>query len=94
MNPSAILDAAQIAYARLNRSQAFVNHPQLTARHRWRTVVSPAGPLRALLPPVTISGVEPNMGAIPTLGEHTATILKDLGFDAAQIAAWKQAGSI
>ena len=34
------------------------------------------------------------MGAIPTLGEHTATILKDLGFDAAQIAAWKQAGLI
>jgi len=69
---------------------AFVDHPQLTARHRWRTVDSPVGPLRALLPPVTISGVEPNIGAIPALGEHTADILKGLGFDAAQIAVWKQ----
>jgi itaconate CoA-transferase len=91
---AARLDAAQIAYARLNSVQDFVDHPQLAARHRWRTVDSPAGPLRALLPPVTISGVEPNMGAIPALGEHTAAILKDLGFDAAQIAAWKQAGVI
>jgi crotonobetainyl-CoA:carnitine CoA-transferase CaiB-like acyl-CoA transferase len=54
----------------------------------------PGATERALLPPVTISGVEPNMGAIPALGEHTAAILKDLGFDAAQIAAWKQAGVI
>ncbi len=94
MNPSAILDAAQIAYARLNslaglrRSSATYGAPSLAHRR------SPAGPLRALLPPVTISGVEPNMGAIPALGEHTAAILKDLGFDAAQIAAWKQAGVI
>jgi itaconate CoA-transferase len=91
---AARLDAAQIAYARLNSVQAFVDHPQLTARHRWRTIDSPAGPLRALLPPVTITGVEPHMGAIPALGEHTAAILKGLGFDAAQIAAWKQAGVI
>jgi crotonobetainyl-CoA:carnitine CoA-transferase CaiB-like acyl-CoA transferase len=34
------------------------------------------------------------MGVIPALGGHTAAILKDLGFDAAQIAAWKQAGVI
>ena len=91
---AARLDAAQIAYARLNSVQGFVDHPQLAARDRWRTVDSPAGPLRALLPPVTISGIEAHMGPIPAVGEHTAAILEDLGFDAAQIAAWKQAGVI
>src|SRR5205085_7630753 len=46
------LEAAQIAYAKLNSVQEFLAHPQLSARNRWRTVESPAGPIRALIPPV------------------------------------------
>ena len=55
------LEAAQIANARLNTVQEFVEHPQLKARQRWSTVGSPAGPLPALLPPVTMENVEPVM---------------------------------
>ena len=40
------LEAGQIACARQNSVQEFVDHPQLLARDRWRTVDSPAGPLR------------------------------------------------
>jgi itaconate CoA-transferase len=75
------LDAAQIANARMNTVQEFVDHPQLAARDRWREVDSPAGPLQALLPPVTMQGVEPRMDPIPTLGEHTGKILAELGYD-------------
>jgi itaconate CoA-transferase len=84
------LEDAQIAYARLNSVQEFVDHPQLAARGRWRDVDSPVGPLRALVPPVTMEGVEPVMGAIPALGEHTDSILQELGFDSATIATWRK----
>ena len=85
------LEKAQIAYARLNSVQEFVDHPQLAARDRWRDVESPVGPLRALIPPVTMEGVGPHMGPVPALGQHTQAILEELGFDASTIASWKSA---
>lgn len=83
------LEAAQIACARLNSVEEFLAHPQLTARSRWREIDSPVGPLRALIPPVTIENLQPAMGAVPALGQHTEAILKELGFDVDRIAQWK-----
>jgi itaconate CoA-transferase len=86
------LDSAGIANARLNEIAAFAAHPQLTARHRWSTIDSPNGPIDVLQPPVIVEGAPPAMGPIPALGEHTAAILAELGFDGSSIAAWKQKG--
>jgi itaconate CoA-transferase len=88
------LDAAQIANARLNSVEEFIGHAQLAGRGSWRQVDSPNGPIPALLPPVRMEGVEPVMGAIPALGQHTDEILAELGFDAATIARWKQSGVV
>ncbi len=74
-----LLDRAGIANARLRTPAEFAAHPQLAARNRWREVGSPAGPLRALLPPVTVPGREPAMGPVPALGEHTDAIIAELG---------------
>ena len=74
------LDAVGIACARLRSPAEFAAHPQLAARDRWREVGTPGGPVRALLPPVTMAGREPAMGAVPALGEHTAAIRAELGF--------------
>ena len=90
----ALLDEAQIASARLNSVEQFIGHPQLAARGSWRQVSSPNGPLPALVPPVRMEDVEPVMGAIPALGEHSGAILEELGFDAATIERWKQEGVI
>jgi itaconate CoA-transferase len=79
------LDRAQIANARMNSMQEFWDHPQLQARERWREVGSPAGPLKALLPPVTMRDVEPRMDPIPALGEQTEQILRSLGYQDEQI---------
>jgi itaconate CoA-transferase len=76
---AAMLDAAGIANARLRTPAEFAAHPQLAARDRWRDVGTPAGPVRALLPPVTVAGREPVMGRVPALGEHTAAVLAELG---------------
>jgi itaconate CoA-transferase len=75
----ATLDAVGIATARLRTPTEFAAHPQLAARDRWRDVGTPAGPVRALLPPVTVPGREPALGRVPALGEHTAAVLAELG---------------
>ena len=86
------LEAARIAYARMNSVAEFVDHPQLTGRDRWREIGSPVGPLRALLPPVQMEGVDPVMNAVPSLGQHSQAILEELGFDSNTIAAWRKEG--
>ena len=88
------LDAADIANARMNSVREFLDHPQLEARGRWRQVDSPAGPLRALAPAFTLAGTEFPMGPIPAVGQHTDAILRELGFDDATIAAWRQGGIV
>jgi itaconate CoA-transferase len=71
------LDAAGIASARLRTPAEFAAHPQLAARDRWRDVDTPGGPVRTLLPPVTMPGREPAMGAVPALGQHTEAVLDE-----------------
>ena len=88
------LAAAGIAWARLNTVDEFLRHPQLTANDGWRDIGSPAGPLRAMIPPVRMDGVEPVMGDVPALGQHTDTILAELGVARETIAAWRQEGAI
>jgi itaconate CoA-transferase len=75
------LEEAGIANARLRSVREFLDHPQLRVRGRWREVDSPAGPLHALLPPGLPAGAEPVMAPIPEVGEHTAAILSELGYD-------------
>ncbi len=88
------LETAQIANARMNTVQEFVVHPQLAARKRWSEVDSPVGRLPALLPPVTMENVDVAMNEIPALGQHTGTILGELGFDPETIAGWRDEGVI
>jgi itaconate CoA-transferase len=74
---AARLDQAGIANARLRTPAEFAAHPQLAARDRWREVDTPGGPVRTLLPPVTVPGREPAMGAVPAPGQHTGSILAE-----------------
>jgi crotonobetainyl-CoA:carnitine CoA-transferase CaiB-like acyl-CoA transferase len=72
------LDAAGIANGSLNAIPDVMRHPQLAARNRWSEVDSPAGRIPALLPPHNLASVQPRMGAVPTLGQHTEEVLKEL----------------
>src|SRR5271165_1705785 len=73
----ALLDQVGIASARLRTPAEFAAHPQLAARDRWREVDTPAGPVQALLPPVSGPGREAAMGAVPALGQHTDAVLAE-----------------
>ena len=88
------LDKAGIAYARMNSMTEFLTHPQLESRGRWHQVGTPAGPIRALAPPVSINNEDPRMGPIPALGAHTDAILRELGYDEAATAALRAEGTI
>ncbi len=78
---SARLAAARIAHARRREVAEVLEHPQLAARERWTEVGSPAGPLRTLLPPITLEGRPPRIDPIPAVGEHTDAILRWLAAD-------------
>ncbi len=81
------LEQAGIANARVNDMAGLWAHPQLAARQRWSSVGTPAGPVQALLPPGANSAFDYRMDAVPSIGEHSAAILAELGWSAERIRA-------
>jgi len=88
------LDAAGIGNASVNQIADVWKHPQLAARRRWVEVGSPAGPIPALMPPAGNDSFDCRMDPIPALGEHTDSILAELGYAAADIARLREAGAV
>jgi crotonobetainyl-CoA:carnitine CoA-transferase CaiB-like acyl-CoA transferase len=89
-----LLTEADVAHARVNEVQGLLDHEVLAGRDRWRQVQTPGGPIRALLPPTSIRGVEPRMDPVPAVGEHTDAILASLGYAEEQIARLRQDGAV
>ena len=88
------LDKAQIANARVNDMHEMWSHAQLKARERWTHVDTPAGVIPALLPPGLPQGFSARMDPVPALGQHTDSILSELGYDAAAIERLRQEKAI
>ncbi len=88
------LDRAKIGNARMNDMHELWDHAQLRARNRWAEVDSPAGRIKALLPPGVPETFNPRMDAIPDVGQHTEAILAELGYDKAAIDGLRSAGAI
>ena len=83
------LDEAKIACANVNDMAAVWEHPQLRALGRIEEIGSPAGALKSFRPPGNNNSYESPAAAVPALGEHTAVILTELGFDETEIARFK-----
>ncbi|OEO25359.1 CoA-transferase [Pseudomonas sp. J237] len=88
------LDSAQIANARVNDMAGVWQHPQLKARERWTQVESPAGLLPALLPPGRNNAFSPRMDGVPGLGQHTDSVLAELGLNPAAIEQLREQGAV
>ena len=67
------LEAADIAFARVNDTALLSKHPHL----RRITVDAPSGPVATPAPAPVWAGVERTYGAIPALGEHSGKIRKE-----------------
>jgi formyl-CoA transferase len=84
-----------VACAGVNDVAAFLDHPVLAGRDRWREVAVPGGAVvEALLPPADLGGVPARMDPVPAVGEHTDAILTELGRSPAEIAALRADGVI
>jgi crotonobetainyl-CoA:carnitine CoA-transferase CaiB-like acyl-CoA transferase len=64
------LQAAQIAFGRLNDMDMFTQHPQ----NRFVSVRTSAGDVQLLSPGAIVNGILPRLGDIPDLGQHSAAI--------------------
>jgi itaconate CoA-transferase len=89
-----IADAAGIGNSRYNVPSEVIAHPHLAARNRWREIDTAKGPIQALLPPPVIAGYDPPMGAVPGLGQHTDSVLAELGLGDDEIALLRDRGVI
>jgi formyl-CoA transferase len=68
------LEAAQIAFARVNDVHAILRHPHL----RRLSVASPNGPVQIPAPAARVMGeTAPEFGPLPALGEHTNKVRKE-----------------
>lgn len=80
------LQVANIAHSDINDMQSVWQHPQLAARKRWTQVDSPVGSLPALKPVGVSVETDFVMNPIPDLGQHSAMILEELGYESHTIA--------
>ena len=88
------LEEAQIANAHVNDMHDVWKHPQLQARGRWTRIETPIGPIPALLPPGKTDAYTPRMDSVPGLGEHSESILRQLGWSASNVGRLRQIGAI
>ena len=64
------LQAAQIAFGRLNDMDVFTQHPQ----NRFVSVRTSAGDVQLLSPGAIVNGILPRLGDVPDLGQHSVAI--------------------
>jgi crotonobetainyl-CoA:carnitine CoA-transferase CaiB-like acyl-CoA transferase len=88
------LETADIPYGDLNSIEQFSHHPQLEVRDRWQAIATPGGPMQALRPPFGFDDVELPMGDVPAVGQHTGSVLAELGIDAGSIERLRESGAI
>lgn len=68
------LEAAQIAFARVNDVPAVLGHPHF----RQVTIDSPGGPIALPTPPAKFRGeAEPSFGPLPALGAHSQAVRRE-----------------
>ena len=88
------LEEAGIANAQVNAMAEVWSHEQLAHRNRWALIETPVGEMPALIPPGSWSQGPPRMDPVPELGEHTDSILRNLGKTNLQIDQMRARGSI
>ncbi|MBT8146523.1 MAG: CoA transferase [Gammaproteobacteria bacterium] len=83
------LDQAGIACANVNDMTAVWNHPQLHALKRIVEIETPNGPVKSFRSPGNNNSFQHKTGSVPDIGEHSMSILAELGFEENDIAQLK-----
>jgi itaconate CoA-transferase len=89
------LEAAAIAYSRMNDVAEVLHHPQVVTRDRLLDVEVPGGEhAEVLRAPFNLSDWEEPPSAIPSVGEHTDAVLTELGYTPAEVASLRSEGAV
>ena len=81
------LESCGIACTKANTLAELWQHPQLRALNRFIEVETEVGTLEALAPPGHSDSFDAAVSKVPSLGEHTRTILGELGYTDSEIEA-------
>ena len=85
------LELADIACARRNSVEEFLDHPQLADRDSLaHGRLARSARCARCARRCGWRGSSRSWAAFPSLGQHSQPILEELGFDAATIAAWRK----
>ncbi|MBK8430974.1 MAG: CoA transferase [Chloroflexi bacterium] len=92
----ALLAEANIPAGPINDIPTILRDPHVQARGMVQTITHPsAGEIELLGPVAKLSETPPTIqSAPPTLGQHTAEILANLGYDEEQVAELRQEGVV
>lgn len=88
------LEAADVPFGRLNNATDLAVHPQLIERNRIREIETSAGPAPSLVPPFNLDSVDPRLGPLPTLGQHTDEVLAELGLSKDEVQRLRKARAV
>lgn len=64
-----------------------MEHPQLAHNRLVTQIGSPVGPIPTIGSPISLGGDRPELGPVPSLGEHTREVLAEAGLTEAEIAS-------
>ncbi|MGA1072528.1 MAG: CaiB/BaiF CoA transferase family protein [Pseudohongiellaceae bacterium] len=81
------LESCSIAFAKASTLAELWQHPQLRALNRFIEVETEVGTLEALAPPGHSDSFDAAVSKVPSLGEHTRSILGELGYSDSEIEA-------
>jgi crotonobetainyl-CoA:carnitine CoA-transferase CaiB-like acyl-CoA transferase len=84
------LEAARLPYGSVNGVAEVLAHPQLAARYMIREIDSPVGRVPVLASPLHLSDSPQSLGPVPALGGDNESILRELGYSNAEIAALRR----
>ena len=90
------LDANQVPYAKINTRDEVIEDPQVQSMEALIEFEHPVGGrMRQPRPPGRFGDTPAALSRpSPGLGEHTEEVLREAGFDAAEIAALRESGSV
>ncbi|MFD1981871.1 hypothetical protein ACFSOZ_04090 [Mesorhizobium newzealandense] len=70
-----LLDNVRIAYGRVSTMAELAVHRSATKV----SVETAVGPVELFAPPVTVNGMRPVLGSVPSLGEHDGALRQEFG---------------